>query len=88
MRSTFRFGEFVHVAQRNKSGIPDEFLWRGRRHRIRRLVLCRDDHRRSSDGMQHHRLYLIQTTTGLRCVLSYDVAGNAWRLERMVLSEG
>jgi hypothetical protein len=87
MRNVFNFGEFVHVARKRKSGIPDEFLWRGRRHRIRRLESCRDERRRTRDATRLHRLFLIRTTSGLRCVISHDVDGDTWRMEHMYPTE-
>jgi hypothetical protein len=87
MRNTFRFGEFVHVARKNKSGIPDEFLWRGRRHRIRRLESYRDERRRTRNATRLHRIFLIHTASGHRCVISHDVDGDTWRMEHLYLTE-
>jgi hypothetical protein len=78
-------GEPVWMA-RLKDGIPLEFTWRGRRHRVRSAELSRQPAlplgRRSSRGAQPRR-YRLQTAEGLRCEVSEDPRRGLWTMEKV-----
>jgi hypothetical protein len=66
-------GEPVQVGL-GPSGVPLEFIWRGRRHRVR-----------SVDGWRPATATLgvtvsVRTDRGLRCTLAQDTAGLLWRV--------
>jgi len=64
---------------------PSEFVWRGRRYRVRAMEAARDGSPISGNSLRRFR---VRTTNGLSCVLSQEVPGGAWRLDRLVSAGG
>jgi len=78
-------GEPIHVWPAYGSTAPAEFVWRGRRYRVRALQAARGE--RSTPGSTSRRFH-VRTTSGLSCVLAHDVDGGAWRMDRLLPSGG
>lgn len=71
-------GERVVVGLRRGDGLPLEFTWRGRRHRVREASAVAG----ARQGLR------CRTESGLRCLLAHDAARGVWRLERIYPSGG
>jgi hypothetical protein len=78
-------GEPIHVWSSRASSAPSEFVWRGRRYRVRSLEAARGEPQTRGAAS---RRFCVRTTSGLSCVLTQDVAGGAWRIDRLVSSGG
>lgn len=72
-------GERVVVGPRRRDGLPLEFTWRGRRHRVREATA---EQAGARPGLR------CRTESGLRCLLAHDPARGIWRLERIYSSGG
>lgn len=72
-------GERVVVGTRRRDGLPLEFTWRGRRHRVREATA---EPAGARAGLR------CRTESGLRCLLAHDPARGIWRLERIYSSGG
>lgn len=77
-------GDPVHVWLRDGAGVPEEFVWRGQRHRIRTAEPLPPALGRSKPG----RRYQIRTLSGMRCVLLQDAGVGSWRIDRMMAPGG
>lgn len=74
-------GEPVHVWLRASGGIPDEFIWRGRRHRVRTVeAIPAGGPREPGRGLRMK----VVTSTGLHCILRQDPAIGSWSIDRLV----
>jgi hypothetical protein len=78
-------GEPIHVWPPHGNAAPAEFVWRGRRYRVRALETDPGDGQGQGGTSRRFR---VRTTSGLSCVLSQDVGGGAWRMARLVSSGG
>jgi hypothetical protein len=78
-------GEPIHVWPSRGGLTPSEFVWRGRRYRVRALEAAP---REPGTPGAVRRWFRVRTTSGLSCVLTQDVAGGAWRIDRLVPSGG
>ena len=78
-------GEPVHVWPSQTGAAPTEFVWRGRRYRIRAVKAATGEARPSD---QTARRFHVRTTSGLSCVLSQDAPEGSWRMDRLVPSGG
>lgn len=78
-------GEPVHVWPAQEDAAPSEFVWRGRRYRVRALETAMGE--RSAPSSRWRR-FRVRTTDGLACLLSHDVARGAWRMDRLIPSGG
>jgi len=78
------FGELVNVGMQGSAGFPTEFTWRRRRYAVRsvRSFWPRSGGRRPSPAARS--LYEVLTESGMRCVLSRELARDLWRLERVL----
>jgi len=86
--SAFGFGELVRMAPSARGVLPIEFTWRGRRHRVQRVESYRVENRRRRTGVVQRRFYHLRTVSGMRCLLSQDVARDIWHLEHVLVSQG
>jgi hypothetical protein len=75
-------GERVQVAVAGQ-GVPAEFTWRGRRHRIRAIEALRVE-----SGRPGHRNLRCRTDAGLRCWLAHEAGRDIWRIERVLPTGG
>jgi hypothetical protein len=78
-------GEPIHVWMMQGNAAPSEFVWRGRRYRVRAMEASPGD---SPTVGGSPRRFRVRTTSGLSCVLSQDVPGGAWRIDRLVSAGG
>jgi hypothetical protein len=78
-------GESVEVKWLGSGSVPTEFIWRGRRHIVGAIEGCSSEAAgRGAGGAGWRRRYQLRTRTGLRCQLSVDLAGDDWRMERVL----
>jgi hypothetical protein len=78
-------GEPIHVWPTHAHAAPLEFVWRGKRYRVRSLEADAGDSRSTRLGLRRFR---VRTTSGLSCVLAQETVGGAWRIDRLVPSGG
>ncbi|HLE22900.1 MAG TPA: DUF6504 family protein [Anaerolineales bacterium] len=78
-------GEPIHVWPSHGSTAPEEFVWRGRRYRVRALQAAHGE--LATSGVASRRFH-VRTTNGLACVLAHDADGDAWRMDRVISSGG
>jgi hypothetical protein len=78
-------GEPIHVWPTHEDAAPSEFVWRGRRYRVRALEAAVGNRGLPAGRWRRFR---VRTTDGLACFLSHDVAGGAWRMDRLIPSGG
>ena len=86
--SVFGFGEIVRVVPSTRGVLPIEFTWRGRRHCVQSIEGYRMENKRRQTGVFQRRLYRLRTRSGMRCLLSQDVAHDIWHLEHVLVSRG
>ena len=81
--------ELVSVSKLGQGEWPEEFTWRGRRRKVRRIEAYRmkGDYARSTDHAESRR-FRLRTEDGLSCVISHDVQRNRWTLDRLYSSSG
>jgi hypothetical protein len=65
-----RIGEPIVMHVLGKGGLPLEFFWRGRRHRVRQLL-----------GLPSEGGYRLRTTSGLCCLISKRPGH--WQMDRL-----
>jgi len=80
-------GEPVHLLQPPASGAPESFSWRGRRHAIVKFLPVAADGA-AGGSMMRPRLYQIETSEGLRVLVSAGPIGRPWRMEAVLGREG
>jgi hypothetical protein len=73
-------GEAIHVWSARQDSAPAEFVWRGRRYRVRTLEPAPNQAQAAAGSA---RRFQVRTTSGLSCVLSHDGAGG-WRIDRLL----
>jgi hypothetical protein len=78
-------GEPIHVWPNHARAAPLEFVWRGRRYRVRSLEAEAGERRSPHRGLRRFR---VRTTDGLSCVLAQETIGGAWRIARLVSPGG
>ena len=84
----YQFSEMVRVDSTPGSFYPVEFTWRGRRHRVRSIETYRTENKQSWQGVVIHRLFRLRTTSGMRYLLSQDVARNIWHVDEVHSGSG
>jgi len=84
----FGFGELVRVVPSARGVLPIEFTWRGRRHHVQSIEGYRTENKRRQTGVIQRRFYHLRTRSGMRCLLSQDVAHDIWHLEHVLISRG
>lgn len=78
-------GEPIHVWPSQAGMAPAEFVWRGRRYRIRAVEAAGGE---APPASGTSRRYHVRTTNGLACILSHDAGAGSWRMDRLVPSGG
>ena len=78
-------GEPIRVWPAHGSTAPAEFVWRGRRYRVRALQAAAGEQAPTGAGPCR---FHVRTTSGLSCVLARDADGGAWRIDRLIPSGG
>ena len=86
--SVFGFGELVRVVPSARGVLTIEFTWRGRRHRVQSVEGYRTESKLRQTGVAQRRFYRLRTKSGMRCLLSQDVANDIWHLEHVLVSQG
>lgn len=81
-------GEPVQVSRDPAGSWPSEFVWRGRRHRVRRVEAFRWVETNSVEGVARGMRMRLRTTAGLHCWLSQTPGRDLWRIERLLDSSG
>jgi hypothetical protein len=81
--------ELVAVSKLGQGDWPEEFTWRGRRRKVRRIEAYRKRgaHGRSADYAGPRR-FRLKTEDGLSCEISHDVQRDRWLLERLYSNSG
>lgn len=81
--------ELVSVSRLGLGDWPEEFTWRGRRRKVRRIESFQrgGDRERSAEGTGSRRFRLM-TADGLACVVSHDPRRDRWTLEKLYSSSG
>ena len=82
------FGEMVRMASKGTGGLPLEFNWRGKRHRIRTIDRYHTIVRRGWNCVEQHRYFYLRTTRGMRCLLIQDVSRGIWRMQPVLKQRG
>ena len=73
-RRAVKLHERVQVHVEGSGGLPLEFSWRGRRHRVRAVL--------EGPGRERSR-FIVRTASGMRCTLAHEPDPRAWRIERV-----
>jgi hypothetical protein len=81
-------GEVVHISSSTNTGMPMEFSWRGRRHRVKRVEDYRATTRSHPSVNRKQSSYALRTARGLRCVLSLDERRGIWVMDRVLPGGG
>jgi hypothetical protein len=81
-------GELVYMTKSTSAGLPMEFAWRGRRHRVKQVDDYRSRTRDHSFMGKRRRSYVLRTARGLRCVLSKDEGRGIWVMDRVLPGGG
>lgn len=81
-------GEPVSVVCGAGATWPSEFIWRGRRHHIRRVESFRWVEAKAVEGTARGMRIRLRTAGGLRCWLSRDPGRDLWRIERVLDGSG
>jgi hypothetical protein len=76
--------EPVKVGIDKTNRTPAEFTWRLQRHQVRKLYSQQVKKRSTARVTYSKQIFDLQTTTGLRCVLTYEPSTETWRLERIL----
>lgn len=76
-------GDPIHVWLKNDADLPEEFVWRGRRHRVRTVELLP-----GPPAGPGGRRFRVRTSSGLRLVLQQDSGFGSWRIDRMMTPGG
>jgi hypothetical protein len=76
-------GELIHVERWIGENLPGSFLWRGRRHIVRRVLDSLAVISRKKDESEHRHHIALCTSTGLHCVLSHDLIRGTWSIEHV-----
>jgi hypothetical protein len=74
--------ELVYASGTQSSGLPSAFRWRGRRYRIAAV----DGSKGRSATRNAVRIYLVRTTSGMRCELEHRTESNVWMMNRVLPS--
>jgi hypothetical protein len=82
------YGEVVRVSTPRTTIVPEEFTWRGRRHRIRSVEDFHMEMGRRWDGSFERRIYRLRTSCGMHCRLSLDVDSGDWRMDEVIARQG
>jgi hypothetical protein len=82
------FGEVVRVSTPGTAAVPEEFTWRGRRHRIRSVEDYQMKTGRGRNGSYKRHVYRLRTSSGMHCQLSLDVGRGAWRMDKIFARKG
>lgn len=81
--------ELVWVSKLGKGDWPEEFTWRGRRRRVRRIESCVPARDRDRPvGSTGSRRFRLMTEDGLSCVLSHDSERDRWMVEALYATRG
>jgi hypothetical protein len=78
-------GEPVHVWLRPDGDVPEEFVWRGQRHRVRAVEPDGSSGASRRKGLRRLR---VRTSSGLRCILVHDPGFGSWRMDRLIAAGG
>lgn len=81
-------GEVVHLSGGVRSDLPNEFTWRGRRHRVRRVEGYQLRTQIHAHETSRRKYYTLRTVNGLRCVLAQDVNRGIWTIDRVLTNGG
>lgn len=81
-------GDPVRVSRGPVGSWPSEFVWRGRRHRIRRVEAFRWVEANAGEGVARGMRMRLRTTSGLHCWLSQTPGRDLWQIERVLDSSG
>jgi hypothetical protein len=85
---TYEGGEMVRVDSSPSCMYPVEFTWRGRRYRVMSIEAYRTDNQQCCGGVAHRRIFRLRTASGMRCLLSQDVARETWYVEKILIGSG
>lgn len=80
--------ELVSVSRVGSGDWPEEFTWRGRRRRVRKIEAFAEGKaavRGVSSGWL--RKFRLNTEDGLSCVLSHDRRRNRWIVEALFTTQ-
>lgn len=78
-------GDPVHVWLRPEADVPEEFVWRGQRHRVRAVEAERNPGGLRLKGLRRLR---VRTSSGMRCILVEDAGIGSWRMDRLIAAGG
>lgn len=82
----WRLAELVWVSKLRQGDWPEEFTWRGRRRKVRKIEAYEPakDRYKPSDL----RRFRLRTEDGLLCVLAHDHQRNRWTVETLYATQG
>jgi hypothetical protein len=81
--------ELVQVSKLGHCDWPEEFTWRGRRRRVRRIDAYEPARRSGDTGVTGgERRFRLKTEDGLSCVISHDVRRDRWAVETLYATSG
>jgi hypothetical protein len=78
-RAGLAIGELVHVEHLDAAGLPAIFIWRGKRHAVRRLQRLQSRIAGQIEGDE----FRLETMQGMCCSLRRSRLPGQWRLERL-----
>jgi hypothetical protein len=81
--------ELVWVSKLGQGDWPEEFTWRGRRRKVRRIESYEPGGNRHQDAsLARSRRFRLKTDGGLSCVLSHDLQRDRWTIEALYATQG
>jgi hypothetical protein len=81
--------ELVLVSKLGHGDWPEEFTWRGRRRKVRRIEAYESPQRSGTSGSAGgERHFRLKTEDGLSCVLAHDIRRDRWAVKRLYANSG